>query len=156
MRIYPWLICVLCYSSGVIAFPTVIPDPIPCVLKLETGFFTEGIVSQALSMYNVRQELWVLINDLLQQKSQEVPDRMKRRTAYMVPNPIEYPMQKGATAKILKDVLFDVFNEVMMQYHTDEILDSKSIFDYIFSRRFGEFEKCFGPEIRDLKPKDLI
>lgn len=147
---------ILFYSTTIHALPTVVPDRIPCLVILETGFFVESIVNQGLSLYNVRQELWLPINEHLRNISLEVPERMKKRTAYMIPNPIEYPMQKAATAKILKDVLGEVFNEVLRQYPTHEIPNSNMIFEYIFSRRFPEFIKCFGPEVMGLKSKGLI
>jgi hypothetical protein len=160
MRVCAWIMGALFYSTTIGAIPSVVPDRIPCFVELETGFFSEPIVNQALSLYNVRQELWVPINQLLQQKSLGVPKRMQDRTAYMVPNPIEYPMQRGATAKILKQVLFEVLDEVIRQYHTaeipSEIPNTKLIFEYIFSRQFPAFLKCFGPEVMELKPKNLI
>lgn len=156
MNIYCWMMGILFYSSTIHALPTVVPDRIPCLIKLETSFFVESIVNQGLSLYNVRQELWLPINEHLQIISLEVPDRMKKRTAYMIPNPIEYPMQKGVTAKILKEVLEEVFNEALRQYPTNEIPNSSMIFEYIFSRQFPEFIKCFGPEVMGLKPKGVI
>jgi hypothetical protein len=152
MRIWPWAMGIGLYSATLKAIPTVVPDPIPCFLYLETHFFTESIVSQALSLYNIRQELWVPINAYLQTKSFEVPARMKQRTAYMVPNPIEYPMQRSIAAKILKEVLFEVFLEAMREYHANEMPNAAFVFDYIFTQQLPNFIKCFGPEVQELKP----
>lgn len=152
MRIYLGLIAALFYSSTIMALPSVVPDPIPCFLELETHFFVESIVNQGLSLYNIRQELWLPINQLLQAKSAEVPERMKRRTAYMVPNPIEYPMKRAVTAKILKEVLFEVFMEAMHEHYTAEEPETDSIFDYIFTKQLPLFIKCFGPEAKVLQP----
>lgn len=146
-----WIIAAIFYASTMDALPTVVPDPIPCVLDLETRFFDERIVNQGLSLYNVRQELWAPINQLLQRKSLEVPERMKRRTAFMVPNPIEYPIQRGATAKILKQVLFEVFLETMREYRANERPTADFIFDYIFSEQLPRFIRCFGEEARQLQ-----
>lgn len=160
MHVWLWIVGTLLYSMSISAIPTVVPDRIPCFFELQTGFFLEPIVNQALSLYNIRQELWVPINERLHQKSLEVPERMKVRTAYMVPNPIEYPMQKAETAKILKQVLSEVLDEVIRQYPITEIAgeppNSALIFEYIFLRRFPAFLQCFGPEIMNLKPKGLI
>lgn len=160
MRAYLWIMGALFYFTTLGAIPSVVPDRIPCFDALEIGFFSEPIVNQALSLYNVRQELWVPINELLKQKSLKVPERMKMQTAYMVPNPIEYPMQRAVTAKILKQVLFEILEEVIHQYPTTEIpgepANARLIFDYIFSQQFPEFLKCFGPEVMELKPKNLI
>jgi|GEM_PF-6423223 len=142
----------LFYTAALSAFPTVVPDPIPCVLELETHFFVEPIVNQGLSLYNIRQELWLPINAFLQLKSTEIPERMKRRTAYLVPNPIEYPMQRAATAKVLKEVLFEVFMEAMREYRANERPAAELAFDYIFNEQLPLFVKCFGIEAAQLKP----
>lgn len=153
MRLFPWLIYSLICTSSLFGRPTVVPDPIPCFIELETRFFNEYIVNQGLSLYNIREELWLPINQLLQRKSLEVPERMKIRTAFMVPNPIEYPMQRGKTAKILKDVLFEVFLEAMREYHANERPTADFIFDYIFYAQLPKFVECFGEEAKKLKPK---
>lgn len=140
------------YASSLAGLPGVAQDPIPCVLDLETHFFDERIVNQGLSLYNIRQEQWLLINHLLQVKSSSVPERMKRRTAFMVPNPLEYPMNKGLTAQILKEVLFEVLLETLREYHAAGRPHADSIFEYIFNERFPDFLKCFGEEARKLGP----
>jgi hypothetical protein len=146
MRVFPYVIGILLYfSKSMLALPTVVPDPIACVVELETRFFVSSIVNQGLSLYRVRQELWMPINESLRQRSLEVPDRMKKKTAYMVPNPLEYPMQKAATAKILKEVLFEVFTEALREnYVTGGTVDL--IFEYIFNEQLPNFIKCFGIE----------
>lgn len=153
MRVYYWIMGALFYSLAVEAIPSVVPDRIPCFLELETHFFVEPIVNQGLSLYGIRQELWLPINEYLQKKSLEVPERMKVRTAYMVPNPIEYPMQKAVTAKILREVLFEVFIEAMREYYTNERPTVDFVFDYIFTRQLPNFVRCFGPEVQQLRPR---
>lgn len=152
VRVWTWIMGIGLYSATLGAIPTVVPDRIPCFLYLETHFFAEPIVSQALSLYNIRQELWVSIQVYLQKISLEVPERMKRRTAYMVPNPIEYPMQRVVTAKILKEVLFEVFMEAMREYNSNERPRADFVFDYIFTQQLPNFIKCFGPEVQELRP----
>lgn len=141
------------YFSKLAALPSVVPDPNPCLLILETHFFQEGIVNQALSLYNVRQELWLPINQRLKQKNFEIPERMKVKTAYMVPNPIEYPMNKAVTAKILKEVLYEIFMEVVREYRVGASASPEYIFDYIFSQNLPKFIDCFGPAAEKLRPK---
>lgn len=152
MRITPCLIASLLLAVSAEALPTVVPDPVPCVRDLEMTFFPEYIVSQGLSMYGIRQEIWQPINLSLQQKSPSVPDRMKIKTAYMVPNPIEYPMQNGPTAKILKQVLLEVFLESMREFYVNDQPRANMIFDYIFSRQLPRFVRCFGEEANELAP----
>lgn len=151
MRIYYlWIMSVLFFFSAFKDVHAVVPDNVACVFELETQFFTEPIVNQALSLYNIRQELWLPISHALQNKSIEVPERMKRGTARMVPNPIEYPMQRAAVAKILKQVLFEVFMEVMHKYLASDDATAELVFDYIFGMQKPNFIRCFGPEVQRL------
>src|ERR1700722_6870910 len=128
MRMITWLAATIFFTAVLSAEPTVVPDPIPCIRDLETGFFVEPIVNQALNLYNVMEEKWLPINIALKGKSTSVPDRMKKATGMMVPNPLEYPVQRGAVAKILKQVLFEVFLESMQQYGEAE----RPVADHIF------------------------
>lgn len=148
-----WFVASFFYLLHLSAMPTVVPDPIACVMDLETHFFVESIVNQGLSLYDIREELWIPINISLQGKSRTVPDRMKRETAFMVPNPIEYPMQRLETAKILKKVLFEVFSESLEDYWLDELPRSTAIFAYIFSQQLPRFISCFGEEVKQLEEK---
>lgn len=136
----------------VYCLPSVAPDPIPCLKNLELYFFDEIIVSEALSLYGIRQEIWLPVTQRLRGKNLNVPLLMKEKTAYMVPNPLEYPMQKDAVAKILKDVLYEVFMENMVFYRIDRQPTANFIFDYIFTQQMPLFIRCFGEKARDLQP----
>lgn len=153
MRKWYAILLGMVYVSGMMAEPTVVPDPIPCVKNLELNFFEEKIVYQGLNFYGIRQELWSLIYQRLRMTSTEVPGRMKRKTAFMVPNPIEYPMQKGLTAKILKEVLLEIFLETMRFYQVNERPTADFVFDYIFARQLPLFVNCFGKEAEKLRTK---
>jgi hypothetical protein len=156
MRIWIWIVGFVFSVSSLKGLPTVVPDPVGCVEFLETHFFDQALVNQALNLYQVRQELWLPINQLLQVKSIAVPERMKQRTAFLVPNPLEYPMQKGATAKILKEVLYQVFYESLTVYASDESSKAPAIFGYIFAEQFPMFVRCFGDEAQSLNDSFLF
>lgn len=131
---------------------SVTQDPVPCFKYLQVNFFQENIVSQALSLYNIPQGLWAPISQTLKTKSYQVPERMRKITARMVPNPIEYPMQLGPTAELLKEVLKDVFYETMTKYQVNERPTADFIFDYIFTKQLPKYANCFGEEARSLAP----
>jgi hypothetical protein len=135
------------------AFPAVVSDPIPCIRDLENHFFDEKIVFQALSLYNIRQELWVPIINQLRQKSVTIPERMKLRTAFMTPNPIEFPVDRLKTAKILKIVLSEVFIETLRFFQANERPNADMAFEYIFSEQIPELIRCFGEEVTQLLPE---
>ena len=144
-RLKQWIALTLFFSISIPLW-SVNPDPIACVQQLETNFFQPYVVNEALSSYQIPQALWVPITQGLITNSLTVPNRMKKVTANMVPNPIEYPLQKEATAVILKEVLFDVFMETMRQYQVNERPTADFIFDYIFSRQKTAWSRCFSQE----------
>jgi hypothetical protein len=119
------------------------PEQVPCVLNLEMHFFEPISVSQALNSYQIPQSLWMPIIQSLEFKSTSVPERMKQATFDQVPNPIEYPIQKAATAKILKNVLFELFLETMKEYQVDERPTADLIFAFIFSKQLMRWNSCF-------------
>jgi len=139
-------------AHGMVFFITLIspfiwsvnPDPVACVNSLETNFFEPHLVNKAFSSYQIPQALWTPLTQSLATNSLSVPDRMKKRTEGMVPNPIEYPLQKEQTAAILKEVLFEVFLETMRQYQVNERPTADFVFDYIFSNQRAAWSHCFG------------
>lgn len=131
----------------------VVPDLAPCIVSLETHFFEQDIVFEAFSMFNIPQGVWTQATLQLQEISSTVPSRMKKKTAHMVPNPIEYPMQEIPAAKIMISVLYDVFIEVMRYYYVDDQPRAGNVFNYILSRQSPKMIYCFGDEVTTILPK---
>lgn len=153
MRNILYGIFLMAFSFCLYGEPTVVPDPRPCLKDLQTHFFREDILYEALSLYHIPQGIWSPIYQELQLKSREVPDRMKKRTAYMVPNPLEYPINREFTARLLKVVLFEIFMETMNDNRTNEQPTSTYIFDFVFSKRMPDLKACLGEEVEKLAPK---
>lgn len=124
-----------------------VADPVPCFKNLETNFFKEDLVRQALSLYNIPQGVWNPIVIQLRGASGEVPNRMRAKTRGMVPNPLEYPLQREPAAKLLKEALHEVFVEVMAANAMPEQPTADLIFEYIFSRQRSSIERCLGVEM---------
>jgi len=143
MRSFFWMMGTLLFSTTGIALPTVVPDPIPCYQHLATHFFAPEIVDQSLSLYGVRQEIWVPIFESIQYRNLGIPERMKRRTAFMVPNPLEYPMNRAVTGELLKKVLFEVLVEALVENYAGDV-NAQGIFEYILSQQRAAFDRCFG------------
>ncbi len=122
----------------------VIPDMPPCLFQLETEFFQQELLYQAFNLYQIPQGLWVPIYETLQEKSRSVPEKMKQKTASMVPNPIEYPLQKQATWKILKIVLFTLLNEVMRGYRISSSEKIEGVFTYLLDKQAVILNRCLG------------
>lgn len=145
----------LLFSAICGSFPVeaLVTDPSPCLRELELHFFDPTLVNQALSMYNVPQGTWATILQSLQERSASVPERLKSKTAGMYPNPIAYPLQKGPTAKLLKDTLYEVFVEALAQNGVHEQPTVGLMFDFIFSRQMPSLIQCFGPEVLEIAPQ---
>ncbi|MDP1879785.1 MAG: hypothetical protein Q8K60_02450 [Parachlamydiaceae bacterium] len=146
-----FIVVIIC-PFKISALPSVARDPVPCLHDLEVNFFSAELVNQALSLYGIRQELWAPVSNRLIGKSLEIPRLMKIKTAYMVPNPIEYPMNRAATAKLLKEALLQVFTENMLFYGINQQPTSDFIFDYIFTKQMPLFVRCFGESALELQP----
>lgn len=140
-------------SASLLALPTVVQDPSRCFKDLQTNFFREDIVYEGLSFYQIPQGLWSPIFQGLQVRSDSVSARMKKKTAFMVPNPIEYPMNREAAVSILKSVLYEIFMETMNDYQANEQPTAAYIFEFIFSKRLPELKACFGEEVEQMTPK---
>ncbi len=130
-----------------------VPDPIPCLRDIETHFFDTNIVQQALSLYRIPQALWSLIIRDLQAGSRDIPSRIRAKTAHMVHDPFNYPLQKGPVAEILKQTLYELFIETMNRYAVGEQPVVRLIFDYIFSRQLPTWVPCLGDEVMRLAPR---
>lgn len=144
-----WALIILFFSP--LASFGYAPDPVPCLLELETHFFRSEIVIQALSFYNIPQGMWDPILSDLQDRSASVPNRMRKITAKMVPNPLEYPLQKEAAARVLKEALYSVYKEVMIENLMTEQPTMDLIFEYIFTRRIAALEACLGKQVEKLE-----
>lgn len=142
-NLYLLLLCVI-ISSPLRSEPAVVIDQIACLTVIEQQFFNEQLVAQSLSLYGVRQELWSPILKKLKGNTVQLNARLKKVTAFMVPNPLEFPMQKDKTAKILKSVLHDIFLETLGFYAITNVEIVDPAFDYIFTQQKGLFFSCFG------------
>lgn len=127
-------------------------DPSPCFKDLQLHFFQEPIVGQAFGLYEIPQGLWVPVMQSLQRRGLEIPNRLKDKTARLVRNPIDFPMDKKIAAQLLIATLFEVFLETMQEYQIQEQPTAHLIFDYILSKQADKFIGCFGEVVRPLIP----
>ena len=137
-----------------------VQDPSPCLKDLQLHFFETSRVNEVLSMYQVRQELWNPIVLDLQFRTLEVPEIMKRMTNRMVPNPIEYPMNKFETARLLKTSLLQVFRESLKETNATQrglihVQESTIdlMFNYLLYKKLPKLIDCFGPKVQELVPQ---
>lgn len=125
-----------------------------CMQALEQDFFQADLVYKAFSFYNIPQGLWVPLYLDLQQQSQLIDAELKRITANMVPNPIEYPYNADEARKLLKSALRTAFLQAFID--TSALFSQNAfyigsnemhnMFDYIYGKQHHKFIECFGPE----------
>lgn len=149
--IKPFVLLIILFSS--IRADAFVADNVRCLKDLQTNFFNPAYVNQALSTYIIPEGLWPLINSDLRRESQTVPDRMKKLSLHMVPNPLEYPLNKFEAAKLLKLALYQAYVDVMRRHYITEHPTLEDIFDYIFAKESARLIACFGDEVRELIPE---
>jgi hypothetical protein len=147
------LLGILLSAGSISSLTAVAPVISNCLRDLETNFFETNYVQEALSLYEVPQGLWGPITQDLQRKSIGVPERMKKRSENMVPNPLEYPVQPEEVARLLRATLYEVYMETMNYYGTNERPSVDLIFAYIFNSQMPKIERCLGKKTKALAPK---
>lgn len=128
-------------------------DPTKCMLALEKSFFQYDVVSVMLSLYQIPQGVWEPLILDLQKKALSVNQRMKKKVANDVPNPLEYPVNKEAARQLLKETLYDVFLEALNESTLLNVQNAFSLsdqlisdmFEYIYNQQESKFIDCFGP-----------
>lgn len=82
-----------------------------CFKKLETGFFTERNVKDALEIYNIYQSSWQPIYNDLMARARKAPQLIKEKAKREKKNPLEHPFD----AKRSKEILIEVQREIFVK-----------------------------------------
>jgi len=126
-----------------------------CYRDLQLYFFKPELVGQALSAHNVYQSQWFLVNQQLEERSKDVPRRVKERAErYGIHNPLQNPFNAPVAAKILWEVLYEIFREVMNLHNITNASDTREMFEYIQLGQKDYIESCLGIEIRPTKRQE--
>ena len=115
-----------------------------CYKELKTTFFQRRLLEQALSMYDVNQSQWPLIAQMLVDRSLMVPNIIKQRAQRMMPDPLEYPFNSSEAVKLLKQVLLEVFAQVMRESGIFNENVVRGMFEYVYKKQDARFEACIG------------
>lgn len=121
----------------------------PCYREIQTTFFQQQLVAEALSLYRVNQTLWHPIYNDLQRASYLVPAIIQARARSMSPNPL-YPVFIPEKAfELLQHTLEGVYTEVLMRYRTSNLTinstTTKGGFGYIWDKQFHRISSCAVP-----------
>jgi hypothetical protein len=136
--------CVLLCVTGA-AHATFNDEP-PCYRRLQTGFFPSIAVNRALSLYNVAQGQWPLINAKINERIAEMPKILRKRAFAMHPNPLEYPFQKKVAAELLYRTLLELFRDIMHESMITDESQIQEMFEFIARQHKELLESCLGKE----------
>ena len=133
----------------IMAFSHTNADDAPdCFKDVETTFFNNYLVTQALGMhsYTINQGQWDPILTDLRTKARSVPDRVRAAANKLSPNPLDYPYNNKDAAQVLFVVLYGVFKEVMYENYITDDSSIQDMFHYIRNKQITKLQNCFGEE----------
>ncbi|MEC7839549.1 MAG: hypothetical protein VX777_05885 [Chlamydiota bacterium] len=113
-----------------------------CLKRIETSFFEQRYVEQALNLHKVGQSSWGLIISDLKQKSLQVPGMMMAKARTMKPNPLDSPFDPKQAEKILHPLLFTIFRETLISYNFTNESGIRDMFEYIYSFQEDRIKRC--------------
>jgi hypothetical protein len=119
-------------------------DSPACFKEFETNFFPYDLLSEALSMSGIGQSQWTLIYQELKGRSGRIVDEIQSQARQMHPNPLDNPFNPEQAEKILLNVLYAEFDDVMRLFSigVPNPLLIRSTFDYIRSRQARKLKAC--------------
>lgn len=122
----------------------------PCYRQIQTTFFKDEIVAQALALHNINQNLWIFIRQDLQRASIKVPALVREQAAAMQPNPLDHPFDPNKALEVLEKSLYAVFFPVMNSYKykiSSSNINNDTIyrtFRYIWLQQQNYLIRCVG------------
>lgn len=88
----------------------------PCYRQMQTTFFNENLVAQALALNRIHQNLWIFIARDLKRASSQIPAIVQAQARSQNPNPLERPFNRDGAFKILESALYSVYYPIMNSY----------------------------------------
>jgi len=113
-----------------------------CLKKIESNFFEQRYVEQALNLHKVGQSSWALIIRDLKDRSKKVPMLMMSKARTMRPNPLDSPFDGSEAEKILIPILLSVFRETLISFNFNDESGIRDMFNYIYSFQKSRLKQC--------------
>lgn len=120
-----------------------------CYKEIESNFFNESLVNQALANHNISQSNWALINQTLKSNNKNIPSIVRQRAKTMSPNPFDTPFRPLEAAKILNQVQLEVFASTLATFGINSPVEVKQMFLYIRQNQSHKLVSCFGKEVME-------
>lgn len=138
MRVLLTLVVALFFSSPLAAY-----EDIPrCFQKLETEFFNERYVKEAMDIYNIYQSSWQPIYYDLERRAKEAPRRIKDIAKQDKKNPLEHPFNAKRAKEILLQVQRSIFVETLNYWRIWDERTIDGMFSSIQEKNKRILEEC--------------
>ena len=120
----------------------------PCLNEFEVNFFKKELLGQLFNMHAIPQGVWDLIYSDLVDRSQTVPYRVEKKALKFTPNPLNDPFNGEEVEPLLREALFEVFNEVLMENNISNEAEIKEMFNAIYSQHEATVRNCMNLSVK--------
>lgn len=120
-------------------------DTPSCFRELEQSFFDSQSVGRALQNSGIDQGQWSPIMLDLKQASKGIPERLRRMGNSMQPDPFQHPFNAKVAGKLLDEVLYQTFVEVMTPYANADprfVINLRGMYADIRAAHAAEWNRC--------------
>lgn len=119
-------------------------DEPACFREIETTFFSYDVLAQALSLHHVDPSQWEPIYQKLQERSKQVPEAVRSRVANDIKSPLDYPFNAKEAVKIMYQVLYEMFTQVLREVNITNESDYTGMFLYMRKKQADKIRSCLG------------
>ncbi|CCB86882.1 MULTISPECIES: hypothetical protein [Parachlamydia] len=120
-------------------------DTPACFKEIEVNFFSYDVLSEALNMNGVAQSQWMLVYQSLRDRRERIVAQVKNIANQMRPNPLLNPFDPDRAVRILMQVLFAEYSDVMLALNVANPISPvviRSSFEYIKGRHATRLKAC--------------
>ncbi len=118
-------------------------DSPSCVENIETTFFNEVWLTEAMSYHYVNQSAWKMISRDVLFRARDIPRQVKAARNRLPSDPFQNPFNGQASWALIRGILLQNFREVMNFYQIFNEDDIKQMFEYIENKQMGRIKSCF-------------
>lgn len=137
-----FFVLALCFSASVAGLER---QP-PCFRELQTTFFEQNLVAEALNASRVDRALWQPIYRDLQRESSSVPRLVQTLAANRNPNPLSPIFRPEEAFEVLQQALTMTLTNVLFRYRTLNYTINQTTVDgafrYMWQRQFPKLRSC--------------
>lgn len=136
------------FKSAIAIFIALIPGLLAALSKDDCNeevlfhFFPRPFVLEVMEKHGVPKNQAEEIAKKLSDSDPAVVQKIEQKAKEMDPNPLTDENAHQQRAKLFREVITDVFNNVVSQYGVTDIQDTSVMLDEIQKMRMERFEQC--------------